>query len=393
MSGVVLDMLTREVHGSRHVGIRHEGGSTTASLQDRGARLASLRRDCAEHQRKDGNDGARCTKKERNNGKMFVQVPIGQRIRLDGADVLKFTVISFTLPDLLDKNFEIVNAIKGSSDVLGGIAGNAVSFTRDASLIGCFGTSESHIAGRELHEIIFAVYDAIEQIVIRNKSSVPEQDFEDFISKNKERKDKISAVVSDALTIFSTPGHTGAIAYRNGEKFGKSFFRMEWLYKDFSMITMGPPTTGYKLGVFDESIASDEGDKEFIRALMRFIEAAYKSGASTVVGLQVNNTATVARCGALDTEDKAMQEARRMELRDMENNRDLHYATFVHDGAISSGTGNGRRGDAANKEEVQDSDESGGGTKEVRKCQGCGNVIARGSARCSCGNQSHHQRL
>ncbi len=358
-------------------------------------KLTPLRRGAEPDQRTCRNDataGKVCGKKTNNSGKMFVQVPVGQRVYADGGDVLKFTVISFTLPDLADKNFEIATAIKKESALLGSMAGNTISFTRDDSLLGCFGASENAMTGRQLHSMILGVYNAVERVVVSNKSSIPEDDFEEFMSKHNERKVKIGAVVRDALTIFSAPGHTGAIAYRNSEKFGQSFFRMEWLYKDFAMITMGPPSTGYKLGRFDEGIAADAGDKEFIRTMMDFIKTAYLSGTSTIVGLQINNTATVGRCGAIDTEGKALEEARRNELHENEQRRQYYMTAVPEENMIYSVNMSSQSSSAGQNSGAQDSGEQSSDTKEVRRCKGCGSVIEQGKAKCSCRNPRHHRR-
>ena len=393
-----MDTLIREVTRGRPVlqmGRPFPGLRRHADDSDITAKLASLRRDMEPYRRICGNDAAAgkgCGKKTNKSGKMFVQVPIGQRVYADGGDVLKFTVISFTLPDLVDKNFEIANAIKKESALLGSMAGNTISFARDDSLLGCFGASENAITGKQLHSMILGVYDAVERIVVSNKSSIPEDDFVEFMSKHNERKGKIGAVVKDALTIFSVPEHTGAIAYRNSEKFGQSFFRMEWLYKDFAMITMGPPSTGYRLGRFDESIAADAGDKEFIRTMMDFIKTAYLNGTSAIVGLQINNTATVGRCGALDTEGKALEEARRNELHENEQRRQYYMTAVTDENMIYSVTVSGQASSTGQNGGAQDSGGQGSDTNEVRRCKGCGSVIEQGRAKCSCRNSRHHRR-
>lgn len=329
-------------------------------------------------------------KKGNGSGKMFVQMPIGQRVSVPGGeDVMKFSVLSFTLPDLVDRNFDVVAAIRGESAIVDSMLGGAVSFNRQDSLVGSFGMSQSRLTGEQIDSLLPSVYKAVERVVMNNRHGISRDVMDEFVSKHRERKSKAAAVADDARNIFATQHHTGKIAYRNAEAFGQSFFRMEWLYKGGEMITMGPPSTGYRLGRFDASIvdrANDHGDAEFITAMLGFIKAAYESGASTVVGLQVNNTATVGRCGAIDNDLMAMLDAQRNAAHAGLNAvaRISEGCQGLHDGSgIAGQEGNGYLMSAAADGSAADSSGS-------RKCAGCGRMAEPGQGECSCRDRKHH---
>ncbi len=367
----------------------------------------------AEHKQVAGTEKSDSCKEGRNNsGKMFLQLMVGQRVSAPGEeDVMKFSVISFTLPDLVSKNLEIVNAIKGESELLAGIVGNAVSFERrHDSLVGCFGMEEQALSGKQLRGIVDAVYNAVERIVMENRHSLEKDNpgaFEEFIATHSERRGKTGAVVEDAGSIFTDPGHTGAIAYRTSKKFGKSFFRMEWLYKNGEVITMWDPTKSYKLDKFDESIATCQWDKEFIRSILGFINATYTQGARTMIGLQVNNTATIGFCAensginkAEAAQERLMEQIHRQEAAQADSlYANLGQATYANVNNIDNTfqqqvpaqqqvQGGAPNSQGSNAPGSGGSPASGGNT---HNCTNCGKSLESGQ--CSCSVATHHVKL
>ena len=242
-------------------------------------------------------------------GQMFVQMMVGQRVSVVGEeDVFKFTAVSFTLPDLLGKGGDMFSAIVKGNPLYSSLAENIISFNDQDSLLGAFGRSSKPVTEEHL-QIFLKSLQAAENLVIQNKELISEQHFDEFLLKNAARKAKSDNLVEDAKAIYSNPRHGGAVAYKNSEKFGDNHvFRMEWLYKGGQILTIGPPSTGYKLSVLDERIVGkgndDHGDSKFITTMLDFIKNSYGCGANSVFGLQVNSTATVSRCGGAPVEQE-----------------------------------------------------------------------------------------
>ena len=323
--------------------------------------------------------------KHKVGGQMFIQIIVGQRIPVEGAeDVFKFSAVSFTLPDLLGKGDDLFKAIITRSPLHSNLAGNVASFNSEGSLIGAFVQSPKPVTDEHL-QIFSASLQAAEDLAVQNRHMISERHFDDFMLKNSARKAKSGNLVEDAKSIHANPVHGGAVAYKNAEKFGDNHvFRMEWLYKGGRLLTMGPPSTGYQLGVLDERIVAkgsdDHGDTLFITTMLNFIKGSYSSGANSVFGLQINSTATVARCGAANVED----ELSKFDM--LFNNGNTQYsqtadkpnAETLENGSAASGHHGSTNGTNGASSSLASNDSGGGDNANAHMCGNCGSRLESG---------------
>jgi hypothetical protein len=322
-------------------------------------------------------------KKGKHGGHMFVQGIMGERvIDEDGAEIFKLSFVSFNLPNLFDKNHDIVRALSRQNPFLARLADRAVSYTDDDSLVMSLVSSMESIDQRSIG-LMPSLYKVARRMVKEQRRGIPEENFESFLSQHRDRESKVEMLFDDTFRILFTPGHTGETAYRNHQIQHNFDRRMELIFKDGVLMTPGPPNTGYKMFVFDETIAMDEGDKKSILALLEFIKEAYASGAKTIFGLQVNNTATVEDCGAkkhsdIFAQDQTLDTSLQNPL-DPGSNTMNNAATAANAAtAESQGTASATSGSG-----------DGEGTAQSR-CQGCGKSMPNGILICTCGSVAAH---
>ncbi len=237
-----------------------------------------------------------------NSGKMFIQFMIGQKVSdSKGSDVVKFSAISFTMPDIFSKGMQIIADTAVNNKEFANLVRNLASFNEENSLLGGF-TSSSYDVGAGHLKIVSDLYESVERAVRQTQQYISKEEMKSFNKAHSQRKSKLKNLINDAKFIFSNPEHGGSIAYRNAEKFGSSLFRMEWLMKDGEIITRGTPKDGYPISKVTAGIAKDQGDKDFINAMLEYFSSASNNGARSIMGFQMNSTATIGKCGALDTE-------------------------------------------------------------------------------------------
>lgn len=376
----------------------------------------------------------------RNSGEMFFQLMFGQRIQVDGgSDVWKFSMITFTLPDIHEKGKEIFNAIIEQNRKFSGLAESVQSFNSQESLLGAFGQSSEPITRDDLNAL-FRALQTVENTLVANKHLISEEALDGFLLKRTKYMMNAEAIIGDSESILTNPEHGGAVAFGNSKEFGDAkLYRMEVIRQNGQAITRGTPTEDYKIRAYDETVVKDNknGDRDFMIMVGDHMESADKSGARSIFIGQANWTSTVSDCAGNDAyvnkyDHSANSQVQNNTVQTFYTSTDPNSLAAVAQSVIQaaaatagSGTSSGGTGDPGSTNtstkapataqltaENNTSTHSGGAEEHLHKnitdarimCPNCGRMNDHGVPICSCmmrglknGNetvliQSHHHR-
>ena len=235
--------------------------------------------------------------KKDNAGKMFTKIYLGQEVP-DNPEIMKFSVITITHPDLPGKNQDIIDEIARLCPELAGVGRNTQDFEGNGHLLAGADKFLDSITENDFRIMLLSMFKAVENVVIANKNMLSEEELDDFLLKNADRIMRIENFVMDGQQIFSNPTHGGAVAYRNNKTFGQEQFRMEWIYSRLTgtIMTPGTPDQNYAMSVMHEGIASGVADKALIRFLDGYISGVSTGPWKSMAAIESNSTDTISEC-------------------------------------------------------------------------------------------------
>lgn len=305
---------------------------------------------------------------------MFIQIGIGNAI--EGTNVRKDTVISFTMPHIPGMSTQILGAVASQFPEFSDLSKGAQSFHPQDAIVATFGQS-TEMVGESALSRLPRVFQLIAEMATQNRDSMPDAAFEKLIKRLRKYDIMSDNLVRDGSVILSNPQHGGAVAYRNSQAFGdQHLYRMEWIDDGVQITTPAPPHQGYKMSVVDEKLSKDQADIDYMLALLAFRVYAYGMGANTTIFIQVNETAAVADCAG----NKA-------------------YNNFYNFG-ISTSSGDSSQPNATIQLMMDNASAVAGGssTSDVggysvtvsHTCSKCGKALDKDQRICSCQTQAEH---
>ncbi|MDE1825510.1 MAG: hypothetical protein KGH61_01565 [Candidatus Micrarchaeota archaeon] len=242
---------------------------------------------------------------------MFAQAIVGQRLtNPEGKDIMKFVMVSFPIPPGLEKKGEKLIRMAMQGEIAATLEGKTESFNNEGTLLAHLAASQSQVNDKALG-IFGGLYNAALSAVRQFHPEQSDENIQYFYKFQNSLKSRLGVLLEDSKAILKISEYQNLSAWET--KYGGAF-RQEMIFEDGKLFTLDPNN---KLMEVNASLANsgiDYGHADWLTYLLGYINAAYQSGAMSVLGYQIDSTMTVSSCGGSEKSaafyDQSMEKAR-----------------------------------------------------------------------------------